>query len=95
MFDNKEFRDIACVQQVVDDILEEVNKGHVKGIMYQILFDDDWHQTGSTNNLLYIEKLGLLESAKMDVHAKIREVTTKNIDIDGNILDGDDDKAGE
>lgn len=82
-------RDVACVQQVIDDILEAVNEGNVKGIMYQLVFDDDWHQTGSTNNLLYIEKLGLLESAKMDVHAKIREPEVKNIDIDGNIIEED------
>lgn len=69
---NNDLNDIACVQQAISDIVEEVNKGHVKGLMFQILYDDNWHATGSTTNLLYLEKLGLLESAKMDCHTKGR-----------------------
>jgi hypothetical protein len=80
---NNDLEKIACVQQAIEDILEEVNEGHVKGVMFQIIYDNDCHMTGSTNNLLYLEKLGLLESAKIDVLEKVRSSNAE----DGDLLD--------
>ena len=64
------FQDIECVQQAIEDIIREANTGQAKGIMFQILYDDGGHMTCTTTNLTYLEKLGLLESAKQDVAHK-------------------------
>lgn len=62
-----DFDTISSVQQAVQDILDQVNQGNVVGIMYQIKLDTDQSITGWTNNISYIERLGLLEMAKQDM----------------------------
>lgn len=62
-----DINDVACVQQAIDDVIKEVNEGNVKGLTFQVLYDDGCHMTGATTNLTYLEKLGMLESAKNDV----------------------------
>lgn len=62
-----DFDTISSVQQAVQDILDQVNQGNVVGIIYQIKLDTDQSMTGWTNNISYIERLGLLEMAKQDM----------------------------
>jgi hypothetical protein len=62
-----DFDTISSVQQAVQDILDQVNQGNVVGIIYQIKLDTDQSITGWTNNISYIERLGLLEMAKQDM----------------------------
>lgn len=51
--------------------VEEVNKfyreGNVKGFMFQVLKDDGTFITCHCGDIGYINKLGLLESAKADI----------------------------
>jgi hypothetical protein len=62
-----DFDTISSVQQAVQNILDQVNQGNVVGIIYQIKLDTDQSMTGWTNNISYIERLGLLEMAKQDM----------------------------
>lgn len=62
-----DFDTISGVQEILHIIIEQINKGDVSGLMFQMTLDTGQTLTGWTNNLSYIERLGLLEVAKQDV----------------------------
>jgi hypothetical protein len=67
------FGDIAVVQGMLNELIEKINQGEVKGFMYQIIFDNGEYLTAWSNNISYLERLGVLESTKQDMFAKLGE----------------------
>jgi len=52
----------SCIQYLVDSYAA----GQVKGVMIHILNKDGTFENGKAGEITYLEKLGLLESAKGD-----------------------------
>lgn len=57
----------------IGDLINEVSlaygAGRIKGLMCQLLLNDGTYATASAGDISYLEKLGLLESAKHDAFA--------------------------
>lgn len=58
---------IDKVGWAIEQLLEEYNKGNIKGLMFQHINLDGTFICCTSGDLSYIEKLGLLESTKGDV----------------------------
>ena len=64
---NDQYNTISSVQGTLQTIIDEVNKGHVAGLMFQIKLDNGQFMTGWSNCLEYLERVGLIETAKHDM----------------------------
>lgn len=67
MMNQFEYEKIGMIQDFINNLMEFVNEGSIEGMIMQIKLNDGSTCSMFTDNLSFIEKLGLLESCKMDV----------------------------
>jgi len=65
--DNNAFQEIGEHQKALDEMAQYVNSGEVKGIMFQLILDDDSTVAYGTPGMSFIEQIGLLEATKYDL----------------------------
>lgn len=61
------------VAWLVEQINELYQCGNIKGLTVQICLNDGEFITGSSGDITFIEKLGLIESAKHDIVLQANE----------------------
>ena len=69
-----DYDNIYSVQATLQDLIDTVNEGHVTGIVYQILLDDERYMVGWNNSISYIERMGLVEAVKHDMMLKANNI---------------------
>lgn len=61
------FGSIGAVQELMDILRDIVNNGDVRGIMFQVMLDDGTCIHSWNTNLSFVQRLGMLESCKIDI----------------------------